>query len=262
MKNHSIYDELARLERSGQAGVLCTIIHAQGSTPRREGSKMLVFPGGTTFGTIGGGEFEHRVIAAALEALGEGQPRLMEYRLVDPQEGDPGICGGQLRVYIEPLLPGYRLVVIGAGHVGREVVHLAGWLGFHVSVCDDRAEFCNAEAVPGADDYFPEGLPEITPRTYVVMTTRSVEIDMRYLPVLLESDAAYIGVIGSRRRWETTKGMLLDSSVAVEKIDRIRSPIGLALNAETPKEIALSIMAEILMVQKQGTDDSMSGVDV
>jgi xanthine dehydrogenase accessory factor len=262
MNNPSIYEALSQLERSGKAGVLCTIISAQGSTPRRGGSKMLVFPDGSTTGTVGGGELEHRVITEALETLREGRTRLKDYRLNDPKEGDPGVCGGQLKIYIEPVMPRDRLVLVGGGHVGREVAHLAGWLGFHVSVCDDRPEYCNPEAVPGADEYVPEGLPEITPWTYAVLTTRNVEIDMLYLPALLDSEAAYIGVIGSRKRWATTQGMLLESGISQEVIHRIRSPIGLALNAETPKEIALSIMAEILMVQKAGISEPMSGVDV
>jgi len=182
--------------------------------------------------------------------------------LNDPEKGDPGICGGSLTVFIEPVLPRDKLVVVGGGHVGREVAALAHWLDFHVTVCDDRPEFCNPDSVPKADDYRIGALPEITSRSYVVLTTRNVEIDLDYLPGLLNGEAAYIGVIGSRRRWETTKGELMKLGYSEEKIDIIHSPVGLALNAEKPREIALSIMAEVVLVQKHGEFKPMSGVDI
>jgi xanthine dehydrogenase accessory factor len=219
---------------------------------------MLVFPDGRTLGTIGGGEVEYRVVAESLDALKEGKTRLVEYNLSNPEDGDPAVCGGQLMVYIEPILPRNKLVIIGGGHVGKEVAHLAHWLGFHVTVCDDRPEFCSPESVPYADEYLTDGLPEITPWTYAALTTRKVEIDLLHLPVLLNSKAAYIGVIGSQRRWEITKKSLLESGIPQEKIDIIHSPIGLALNAETPREISISIIAEIIMVQKQGDSKPMS----
>jgi len=222
---------------------------------------MLVLPDGRTLGTIGGGEVEYRVVAESLDALKEGTTRLLEYNLSNPENGDPAICGGRLMVYVEPILPRNKLVIIGGGHVGSEVAHLGHWLGFHVTVCDDRPEFNNPESIPYADEFLSEGLPEITPWTYVALTTRDVEIDLTHLPILLNSEAAYIGVIGSRRRWEITKNSLLESGIPREKIDIIRSPIGLALNAETPREISISIMAEIIMVQKHGDCEPMSDLN-
>ncbi|MDQ2691216.1 MAG: XdhC family protein, partial [Chloroflexota bacterium] len=153
--------------------------------------------------------------------------------------------------------------VIGAGHVGKAVVHLAKWLGFRVAVSDDRAEFCNPEAVPGADAYYPVEmgtLPEhlkINNRTYIVITSRGASVDVQGLPGLLDTEPAYIGVIGSRRRWLTTVKGLKQRGVAEEKIARVHSPMGLELNAETPEEIAVSIMAEILMLRDKGTGKPM-----
>jgi xanthine dehydrogenase accessory factor len=264
----SIYHTLAKLEESGQPGILCTIISAQGSTPRHEGSKMLVYPNGEFAGTIGGGEVEHLVIREALEAFREGKSRMVKYSMVDPKRGDPGVCGGQLDIFIEPIMPRNKLVIIGGGHVGREVAHLGHWLGFRVAICDDRPEFCNPETIPEADEFYPDLFSDVsqniefTPWTYVVLTTRSLELDLKILPTLLESDAAYIGVIGSRRRWGTAKGKLLESGIPQYKIDMIRSPIGLSLKAETPREIALSILAEIIMVYKHADGQSKSGKDV
>ena len=117
---------------------LCTVIGSHGSTPRHTGSKMLVYADGSIFGTVGGGELENRVIQEAVQAIADGLPRRVSYSMVDPQRGDPGICGGQVEVYVEPILPKPLLVVIGAGHVGKAVLHLAHWLGFLTAVSDDR----------------------------------------------------------------------------------------------------------------------------
>jgi len=254
----SIYRSVLDLEEKNQAGALCTVIRTQGSTPRHASSKMLVYPDGSISGTVGGGELENRVIAEALAAMQDGRPRLLEYHMNDPKRGDPGVCGGQVEVFVEPILPRPTLVVIGSGHVGKAVAHLAKWLGYRVVVNDDRPEYCTPEAVPGADAYYPVPMAElprqmeITPWTYLVLTTRGVTIDVPGLPALLDTPAAYIGIIGSRRRWTTTRKALLDAGIPAEKLDRVRSPIGLELNAETPEEIAVSIMAEILMLRGGG----------
>lgn len=254
----SLYQALADLEANNQAGALCTIIKSQGSTPRHTGSKMLVYPNGQIAGTIGGGELENRVIRAAQAAIVDGIPRHLEYSMADPERGDPGVCGGQVEVYVEPILPKPTLVVIGSGHVGKAVAHLAHWLGFRVAINDDRPEFCTPEAVPEADIYIPgllQELParlEINPWTYLVLTTRGILVDIAGLPALLDTPAAYIGVIGSKRRWETTRQKLIDNGIPLDKIERVRSPIGLELNAETPEEIAVSILAEIIMLRQGG----------
>lgn len=260
----SIYHALANIRESGQAGVLCTIISSKGSTPRREGSKMLVYPDGNFLGTIGGGEVEHRAIGEALDALREGFPRILHYSMVDPSRGDPGICGGELEIFIDPIMPQNKLVIIGAGHVGKEVASLGKWLGFRVVICDDRPEFSTPDKVPDADEYYSDSLSElaqyidITSWTFIVLTTRNVDVDMSILPVLLESEAAYIGVIGSGRRWATTKAKLLEKEILPELIEKIHSPIGIDLKGETPKEIALSILAEIVKVQHNGNAKSLS----
>jgi xanthine dehydrogenase accessory factor len=263
----SIYRAVAELEAQHEAGALCTIVSSQGSTPRHTTSKMLVYADGTFVGTVGGGEMENRVIREALDALKDGKPRLLQYSMTDPARGDPGVCGGQLEVFVEPLIPKPVVVVIGSGHVGKAVAYLAHWLGFYVVVNDDRPEFCTPEAVPGGDEYHAvpmAELPEkmnITPWTYLVLTTRGVDVDVKGLPVLLDSPAAYIGVIGSRRRWTMTRKKLLEDGFPAEKLDRIHSPIGLELNAETPEEIAVSILAELIMLRQGGDGRVMSEIN-
>jgi len=259
----NIYQALAELESNHGSAALCTVVKSEGSTPRHVGSKMLVYSDGKFIGTVGGGELESRVIKAALGTLDSGKAQNISYTMADPSRGDPGVCGGTVEVFVEPIHPSATIVVIGGGHVGKAVVHLAKWLGFRVAVSDDRTEFCNPESVPGADAYYPVPMAElpnqlnVTRQTYLVITSRGSAIDAAGMPGLLESEAAYIGVIGSKRRWLTTVKALKEKGVSEERIARVHSPMGLELNAETPEEIAVSILAEILMLRDRGTGRMM-----
>lgn len=259
----NLFQLIADLAARGESAALCTIVSARGSTPRRTGSKMLVFENGEFTGTVGGGELEHRVLDEAMIAMAEGKPSLLKYSMTDPKRGDPGVCGGQLEVYVEPILPPEKIVVVGGGHVGKAVAHLAKWLGYRVAVSDDRAEFCTHEMNPDADEFYPvplQNLPEhlkINRQTYLILTTRGSLVDVAGLPVLLNSKAAYIGVIGSKKRWATTVKGLVEKGVQPEALERIHSPMGLELNAETPEEIAVSIMAEIIMLSRGGDGKPM-----
>jgi xanthine dehydrogenase accessory factor len=259
----TVFQAAGRLERDGRAGAVCTVFGSEGSTPRHVGSKMLVYPDGQIIGTVGGGDLEHRVIQEALQSIGDGQARTLRYNLADPGRGDPGVCGGQVEVFVEPILPTPTVVVIGGGHVGKAVAHLAKWLRFRVIVSDDRPEYCNREAIPDADEFHVGPMAElpsqieINSRTFLVLTTRGSSIDAAGLPSLLGQGAPYIGVIGSRRRWATTVKDLQEHGVDQAQLQGVHSPMGLELHAETPEEIAVSIMAEVLMVRDRGTGESM-----
>jgi len=241
----------------GAPCVLCTIVRASGSVPRHAGSKLLVSGDGAILaGTIGGGEMESRVIAAAGQALRDGKSRLLTYQLADPSSGDPGVCGGEVEVFVDPLLPAPTLVIIGAGHVGRALAHVARWAGFRVVVTDDRPDLCSPAAIPDADAHLAGPLVEQiaritwTPLTYIALVTRSSAIDVSVLPALLCAPVAYVGVIGSRRRWLTTVEALRKAGVSDADLARVHAPIGLEIHAETPEEIAISIMAEIVQVRR------------
>lgn len=258
-----LYKQIAEALERGESMALCTITEARGSTPRHAGSKMLVYEDGRFIGTVGGGELEHRVLQEAMIAMDKGKPTKLNYSMTDPARGDPGVCGGQVEVFVEPILPKEKVVVIGGGHVGKAVAHLAKWLGFWVVVSDDRTEFCSPEMNPDADEFFPvpiEELPKhlnINRNTYLLLITRGSTVDVAGLPALLESKARYIGVIGSRRRWAATVKGLKEKGIREEAIARVHSPIGLELNAETPEEIAVSIMAEIIMLKHGGDGKQM-----
>ena len=258
-----IYTAILDARSKGTPCALCTVIRARGSVPRHAGSKMLVFEDGKIVETIGGGEMENRVIAAARQTLQDGQPRLEHYELIDPKQGDPGVCGGEVDIFIEPIKPDPVVLVIGGGHVGQAIVHLAKWLGFRVALADDRPEFCTPEWAPDADEFLPGPLLELPQRfnfhaeTYVVMPTRGMNVDVDLVPLLIDAPHAYLGVIGSRRRWATTVKALVERGLPEIKLRDIRAPMGLELNAETPEEIAVSIMAEIVMLRRGGTGEPM-----
>ncbi|MBT3314511.1 MAG: XdhC family protein [Anaerolineae bacterium] len=260
----TIYQALAEIEETNQIAALATIVRSKGSTPRHGTSKMLIYADGNIIGTVGGGELERRVHVAAQEAMQDGEARYLTYNMSDPSKGDPGICGGTVEVFVEPILPNPTLLLIGAGHVGKAVAYLAKWLDFHVVVAEDRAEFCTPEHIPGGDEYLPVAMDEITEhlkinsQTYIVMATRGADVDAVALPDLLESDAAYIGVIGSKRRWLAAASLLQERGIPEEKYAKVHSPIGLEIEAETPEEIAVSIMAEVLMIRNGGTGEKMS----
>jgi xanthine dehydrogenase accessory factor len=259
----SLLAALAEVEASGDSAALCTIVREQGSVPRHAGSKMLVYPDGRFIGTVGGGEMESRVIRAALAALRDGGTQLLSYQLANPAAGDPGVCGGEVEIFVEPIKPLPTVLIIGGGHVGRALVHLAKWLGYRVALSDDRAEYCNASWAPEADEYWPTPVSELVERfkfnseTYIVMPTRGMPLDVEALPQLLDKPQAYLGVIGSRRRWATALKRLEAKGVPAERLAHIHAPMGLELKAETPEEIAVSVMAEIIMLRRGGTGQPM-----
>ncbi len=251
----SILEKLAECSQRQQPVCLCVVVDAKGGVPRHAGSKMLVFPDGTTMGTVGGGGVEAAVKAAALDAFVTRKPSLVHYSLNAQDESSLGICGGEMQVYVEPILAQPTLLVIGAGHVGKAVARLAKFLNFRVIVSDDRPDFCNPVEFPEADLLLPlpmQEIPkamEIDNQTFIVDVSRGSDLDVLGLPVLLAAHPAYIGVIGSRRRWETTRKALLEKGLSAEDIARLKSPIGIHIHAETPEEIAVSFLAEIIGIK-------------
>jgi xanthine dehydrogenase accessory factor len=264
-KVRELLNELLAAQESGEPVALATIIRARGSVPRQSGSKMLIYGDGRISGTIGGGEMESRVIQEAQLCLVDGQTRLVPYSLVEPERGDPGLCGGEVEVYLEPYAPPATLLLIGCGHVGKAVASLAYWLGYRVLLNDDRSELVTPENIPEADLYVPGDIDDLLQQvqihnnTHIAVLTRNVTIDRQILPKLAKTPAPYIGVIGSRRRWEETKRLMLADGMSEADLQRFHSPIGLELNAETPEEIAVSIMAEIIMLRRGGTGERMHG---
>ncbi len=236
--------------------VLTTVVESSGSAPGRAGAKMLVFADGKTHGTVGGGCLEGAVIEEARQALKRGQPRLGHYNLTEKEASGLGMaCGGKVTVFIEPLLPGPRLLIAGGGHIAQSLCPLAKNLGFEVSVVDDREEFANRDKFPQADELLVGDIAEILSKqdihrqVYVVIVTRGHHFDEAALEAVLPSAAAYIGMIGSRRKVEAIYAKLVQKGVERSQLERVCAPIGLDIGGDTPEEIALSILAQIQQVR-------------
>ncbi|MBU0493528.1 MAG: XdhC/CoxI family protein [Chloroflexi bacterium] len=240
----------------GEPVALCTVVRAEGSTPRGPGAKMVVRADGSTLGTVGGGAVEAGVTQQAMEALRHGITSLADYTLRD--EGDPGICGGQVAVFIDVLAPAPTLLILGAGHVGQMLAQMGRLQGYRVVVCDDRAEYANPETIPAADRILVGPLPDmlddvpITPNTHAIIVTRGHQDDEAALAYLLDKGAGYLGMIGSRRKVQTVFDHLHAAGATDEQLALVHAPIGLRIGAQTPAEIALCILAEILLVRRAG----------
>ncbi len=252
-------EELAAAIERREPAVLATVVRTDRSVPRRAGSKMLVFADGRTIGTVGGGAMEHRVTLEAAQALAEGKPRLVAYDLVDPSTGDPGVCGGSVDIYMEPFMPTPVLFIVGGGHVGKAVAELAKWLGFRPTIWDDREDLVTELAQDDAIGTLLTGdagvaLNEasLTANDAVVMVSRNVTLDVEVVPLVLGTDAGYVGLMGSIRRWQTTRSKLEELGATDLDMSRIHTPIGLEINAETPEEIAISILAEVIGHRRGG----------
>ena len=253
----SISQALIDVLQNNKPAAIATVVKTRGASPREAGAKMLVYPNGSIVGTIGGGEMEMRVITTAKEAIADGKPRYLDMNLSNEQRGDPLICGGEMEIFVEPIGLAETLMIIGAGHVGAAVAQLGKILGFRIVVLDDRPEFITAENFPVADQRITGDLSleieklEITPQTYIVLVTRLHTLDEALLGAIAEKNAAYIGMLGSKRRVLTVTESLKQKGVSETALARVHAPIGLDIHAETPQEIAVSILAEIIQAKRK-----------
>jgi xanthine dehydrogenase accessory factor len=258
-ENSRLLDELTEALAAGRPVVMATVVDTRRSVPRRAGTKMLIYGDGALTGTVGGGEMESRIIDAAHGVLQDGKTQLLSYELLEPEKGDPGVCGGEVHIYLEPYMPPHTVFVIGAGHVGKAVVGLASWLGYRTVVTDDREEQLTPDAIPRADVRLPGTVTAalaahpVTEDTSIVLVSRDVAIDADAIPQLLATPARYVGVMGSERRWLTVRRRLVEAGVDEAELERIHVPIGIELGAETVEEIAVSILSEVIRVTRAGT---------
>lgn len=259
-QDRRVLTQLQEAIDTGLPAVLATVVATRRSVPRHAGTKMLIYEDGSSVGTVGGGEMESRVLAEAAETFVTQRPKLLDYALVEPARGDPGLCGGELQIYVEPYMPAHTVVVVGGGHVGRTLVDLAHWLGYRTVVVDDRPERLTPEEIPHADERLAGPVGEtvaglsITEDTSVAVVTRNVALDLEVLPAVLDTPARYIGVMGSDRRWKEVRSKLSEAGVGDSAIERLHAPIGIEINAETLEEIAVSIMSEIIR-ERRGAGD-------
>ena len=254
--NKEVFAAVSSALERGEPAALVTIVATTGSTPQRVGAKMLVFSDGRTVGTIGGGCYENDAFWKAREAIAERKPQLVHYELSDDFAQETGlICGGQMDVYIEPIEPSPELYIIGAGHVGTHLAHLAHEVGFQVHIVDDREKFASRERFPTAAEVVAEDIPawlartSLVPHAYVVVVTRGHTNDLEAMRALAPRELRYLGLIGSRAKIARIYEALQADGMPGEHLGRVHAPIGLDIGAVTPQEIAVSILAELIAVK-------------
>lgn len=252
-----VFDELVRLRNEGRKCALATIVGVRGSIPSYETARMLVRDDGSIAGTIGGGCVEAEVWNAAREAMETGKPRRLTFNLgQDPGHDNGLICGGQLEVYVEAVLPQPRAFIFGAGHISRSLSQVASLAGFSTVIVDDRPGFASRERFPEAAEVHAGEYEEVFPRlnigagSFLVIVTRGHRDDMRVLKLALETPALYVAMIGSRRKVIGVSRELEKQGVPRAVFARLYAPMGLAIGAISPEEIAVSVAAEMIAVRR------------
>jgi xanthine dehydrogenase accessory factor len=269
-----LFQEAARRCAAREPFVLCTVTSTDRSAPRDAGAKMIVSPDGGIAGTVGGGPLEAIVIQEAVQLLeqegGSCQRRFALTTAGDAAEPLPpsgpipedlGMkCGGEVTVFLDVVRPAPRLVLYGAGHVGERVANIAAEVGLDTVVVDDREKFATRSRFPRAGDVRcvdlakePLGGVVPGPSDFVVILTRCHALDESVLEAALRTEARYVGLIGSRRKVALILRSIARRLGRDPRGDaRLHAPIGLRLGDKTPGEIAISILAEILLLKSKG----------
>jgi xanthine dehydrogenase accessory factor len=252
-----IYEAAAELLRRGGRGAVVTIVETTGSTPRKAGAKMLVDENGRVTGTVGGGCVEADLFAFAREVMRTGRVATREIDLSarSADENDM-LCGGRIRVMIEPVIGDEKLVILGAGHISRALHDVCRGLDLLITVTDDRPQFATAERFPAAHRVVAAPFAEqfarldIDANTCVVIVTRGHENDELCMEMALRTPAKHIALVGSRTKAALFRAHLREKGFTDGELARVRCPAGLDIGAETPEEIALSIAAELVAVRR------------
>lgn len=252
-----LYEELVRLRKSGQKCALATIVEVNGSIPSYESAKILVREDGSLAGTIGGGCVEAEVWNAAREVIATETPRRLKFNLGQDAAYDNGlICGGQLEVFVEPVVPEPNAIIFGGGHISKSLSKVARTAGFSTVIVDNREMFANRERFPEADEIYAEEYEEVFAKlqtnssTYLIIVTRGHRDDMRVLRWAVGQPARYIAMIGSRRKVIGVVKELEKEGLDRESFARVYAPMGLEIGAITPEEIAISVVAEMIAVRR------------
>jgi len=252
-----VYDELFRLRRLGQKCALATIVQVNGSIPSYESAKLLIREDGSMVGTIGGGCVEAEVWNAAREVMETERPKHLNFSLGQDAAYDNGlICGGQLSVFVEPVVPQPRAFIFGAGHISKSLAKVASLAGFEIVIVDNRAQFASRERFPDAAEVFAEEYDDVFSKlgirdtSYIVIVTRGHRDDMRVLRHAVTTPAKYIAMIGSRRKVIGVVKELEKEGVPRGAFDRLYAPMGFEIGAITPEEIAVAVVAEMIAVRR------------
>jgi len=250
----SFYHTISNVEQEEKKAVFCLIVQTTGSTPRKVGAKMIVYQDGSVKGTIGGGNLEKQVIENALVQLNKNEPKLYKHDLLHQHNM---CCGGTVQIYIEPIVKKKRLYIFGAGHTGVALAKQAVQVGFDIVIIDDRKEYTDPINIDGVDKLnmeYGKLLPSLPfdKNTFITIMTYEHSYDRDILSYCLKQPHAYLGMIGSQRKVELTKKMFSDSKIATEEeLENVDMPMGKSINAESPEEIAVSILAKLIEVKNK-----------
>ena len=257
-----LYDEIVRLRKLGQKCAVATIVQVNGSIPSFESAKILVREDGSFMGTVGGGCVEAEVWNAAREVIETEKPRHLSFSLGQDAAYDEGlICGGQLNIFVEPVIPQPRAFIFGGGHVSKGISKIATLAGFSTSIIDNREAFANAERFPEAEATYAEEYEDVFPKlavnssSYIIIVTRGHRDDMRVLRWAVNTPAKYIAMIGSKRKTISVVHELEKEGIARDAFDKVFAPMGLEIGAEMPEEIAISVVAEMIAVRRAPDTD-------
>jgi len=252
-----VYEEVLRLRKLGQKCAIATIVQVRGSIPSYESAKLLVRQDGSMTGTIGGGCVEAEVWNAAREVIETEQPRHLTFNLGQDAAYDNGlICGGQLDVFVEPVLPIPGAFIFGAGHISKSLSKVATLAGFSTTIVDNRENFANRERFPEADEIYAQEYEEVFAKlpinetSYVIVVTRGHRDDMRVLRWAVSTRARYIAMIGSKRKVIKVIQELEKDGIPRASFARVFAPMGLEIGAVSPEEIAVSVVAEMIAVRR------------
>ncbi len=259
-----VFREIVTLIGSGRRGALATVIGARGSTPGKEGAKMLVRDDGSTVGTIGGGCTEAEVWTLSREVIDSDRPVRKSFKLTPQAAAEEGLaCGGIVEIFIEPV-GSPTVAVFGAGHIARTLVPLLKLVGFNTKVIDDREQFTNRSNFPDAGEVIVSSFEtcfealNVTPSMYLVIVTRGHRWDQLVLSKALETSAQYVGLIGSKAKVTRISRALLKEGASPERLALVKSPVGLDIGARSPEEIAISIVGQLIAFRRRafvkGTD--------
>ena len=255
-----IFHQAIRLLENDKHLVLCTVVEKKGSGPRGIGAKMLVTEDEVAFGTIGGGNVERALVDECLKALKEGKSKTVTFNLSkSAKEGTVAtgmICGGELTVLLDLLKPTPSLVIVGAGHISLPLAKLANIAGFKVTVVDDERSLASKERFPMAELIIGDfnqvfGTLSLSQNDFVVIVHGEPEHDYVALKNLLPKETGYVGLLGSRIKAALLTERLRTDSIDEKRIRALHAPLGLDIGAETPEEIAISILAEIVRCKRQ-----------
>ncbi len=268
---NDIQPALEALSRQSQPGVLVEILSTSGSTPRGAGARMLLSPDGVFTGTVGGGPLEYRAQEIARHCLATGSSARETYSL----EGEPaaqslGLCGGtavidfrpispqEAKALLDAIQPPPRILLYGAGHVGKALADVANLLGFSVLVTDDRQALLTPERFPHAQKQLhtlPDAPMAPEPGDLIVIMTHGHAHDFQLARRAMNTDASYVGLMASRKKAAMARDLLAEDGHSPQEIARrFHCPIGLPIHAETPEEIAVSIVGEIITLLRNPQD--------